>query len=84
MCQHGKEVKVRVQIPADLSHTEQTFWKLVPIDGCISSLVRALQEGGIMMRGSCCGHGKAKGHIDLQDGRILIIEQDGEKWLAEQ
>jgi len=45
------------------------------IDSCIADIVRALSEGGIKMRGSCCGHYKGNGSIELQDGRQLIIKR---------
>jgi len=46
----------------------------VKIDHCIAPIVKALQKGGIDMRASCCGHGKRRGRIELQDGRTLIID----------
>ena len=66
-------VLVKVKIPADLSSTGKVKWKRALIDGCIAPIVRALQKGGIDMRGSCCGHGKGFGDIHLQDNRMLII-----------
>ena len=70
----GKEpVLVRVKIPADLSSTGKIKWRECSIDACIAPIVKALQEGGIDMRGSCCGHGEHEGDIHLQDGRTLII-----------
>jgi len=71
MCDKTKPV--RVKIASDLSHTGKAYWKDVEIDSCIADLVSALQEGGIDMRASCCGHGKTKGSILLQDGRKLMI-----------
>jgi len=73
VCKPDEFDEVRVLIPADLSSTGQAKWKLAQIDKCISQLVRALQSHGIDMRGSCCGHGETLGHIDLQDGRGLLI-----------
>lgn len=73
VCKWGTDIEVMVKIPADLSSTHQNKWKREKIDSCIADLVRALQEGGIDMRGSCCGHEKYVGHINLQDGRVLII-----------
>jgi hypothetical protein len=73
MCEHGTEVMVSVEIPADLSCDGKAKWKDVGIDACIAQIVKALQEGGVAMRGSCCGHGRQQGHIDLQDGRGLLI-----------
>jgi hypothetical protein len=79
MCEHGTHEMVRVKIPADLSHTGEARWKDCGIDACIAPLVRALQEGGIDMRASCCGHGKTHGTIDLADGRRLVIQTPGIK-----
>ena len=73
MCKWGTTTKVRLEIPADLSHTGQARWKDVAIDSCIANLVGALQAGGTMMRSSCCGHGKTVGRIDLRDGRVLVV-----------
>lgn len=79
-CQRTKIV--RVKIPADLSCSGKTKWKKVGIDACVASIVRALQRAGIDMRGSCCGHGKRPGDIHLQDGRVLIIRNDAEKFYS--
>jgi len=73
MCEYFTCETVRVKIPADLSATGKEVWKEKSIDSCIADLVRALQAGGIDMRGSCCGHGADLGHIALQDGRVLVI-----------
>ena len=73
MCKWGTTETVRVKIPADLSHTGEAYWKDTEIDTCIAPIVRALQEAGIDMRASCCGHEQQPGRIDLQDGRILVI-----------
>ena len=74
MCEHNIKTVVRVKIPSDLSHTGKEYWKDAKIDSCIAPIVKALQEGGIDMRGSCCGHGKQSPEILLQDGRKIIIE----------
>lgn len=73
MCKWGNHKEVRVKIPADLSCDGRAKWKDAKIDSCIAPLVQALQDGGIDMRGSCCGHGNGIGDIHLQDGRILLI-----------
>ena len=73
MCQDRDSVQVRVRIPAELSHTGRSYTRHIGIDACIAPLVRALQNAGIDMRASCCGHGNADGRIDLQDGRTLVI-----------
>lgn len=64
---------VKVKIPADLSSTGHEKWREMMIDSCIADLVLALQEGGVDMRGSCCGHETEFGAIGLQDGRVLVI-----------
>ena len=74
MCDHGTVLLVNVKIPADLSHSGETYWKDAKIDGCIAPLVAALQLAGIDMRGSCCGHGERDGEIVLADGRGLLVK----------
>ena len=73
MCKHGTTENVFVSVPADLSASGIVTWKFAKIDECIAGLVDVLQQGGIEMRGSCCGHGKSYGNIQLQDGRALLI-----------
>lgn len=73
MCKWGTEVITRVLVPADLSHSGEPYWKEVGVDACIAPIVAALQGAGIHMRGSCCGHGRGDGRIDLIDGRYLIV-----------
>lgn len=83
MCQDRESVSVWVKVPADLAYEGRVKWKYAKIDRCIAPLIQALQDGGIDMRSSCCGHGDQRGHIVLQDGRELIIclseESDDEK-----
>jgi len=73
MCKWNDTKRVKVKIPADLSHTRVERWDYKQIDFCIADIIEALQKGNINMRGSCCGHGKGNGEIILQDGRVLII-----------
>ena len=84
MCQRDNQIQLRLKIPADLSWNGREKWKRVGIDACIAPLVKALQDGGIDMRGSCCGHGKREGHIDLADGRGLIVlsVKENKKYLS--
>lgn len=77
MCKWGTTTLVPVKVQAELSHTGEERWALKGIDSCIASIVRALQEGGIDMRGSCCGHGNSEGEIVLQDGRTLVVKNHG-------
>ena len=77
MCKRtDKQILVKVKIPADLSSTGKEKWREMHIDACIAPIIKALQEGDIDMRGSCCGHGEFPGEIHLADGRWLIIAQD--------
>ena len=48
------------------------------IDFCIHQIVAALNAGGVRTIASCCGHGKMKGNILLEDGRVLIIQKKPE------
>jgi len=82
MCKWGTVEMVEVTIPADLSYTEKARKKVTDIDKCIAPIVRALEKGGVKMRGSCCGHNKVDGHIHLQDGRVLVIKNNGTEYMA--
>lgn len=73
MCLERNTAEVLVKIPEDLSCWGINYWKYMKIDSCIAPIVEALQKGGINMRGSCCGHERAPGYIELQDGRIIQI-----------
>lgn len=81
MCEHGDTVPVLVEIPADLSCTGKAKKREVQIDRCIAPIVEALEKGGVCMRGSCCGHGKAEGYIHLRDGRYLLVLTDRQQAL---
>ena len=48
------------------------------IDFCVHHIVAALNAGGIRTTASCCGHGKMKGNIILEDGRVLLIQPSPE------
>ena len=65
MCEWGDTIPVLVKIPADLSYTGKARWAVKPIDKCIAPLVRFLQNSGIDMRASCCGHGKGSASITI-------------------
>jgi len=43
------------------------------IDPCLKKIIKALNDGGIKTKASCCGHGRRPGNIVLEDGRELII-----------
>ena len=71
-CQHcdspGGERTLRNQVCMPLNGRVQC------IDFCIHQIVAALNAGGIRTLASCCGHGKIKGNIILEDGRALLIQ----------
>jgi len=75
MCKWGTYEKVWVNLHPEISCTGNEEMKEIKADKCIASIIRSLNEGGLMMRGSCCGHDKYKnvGEIELADERILII-----------
>jgi len=75
MCKWGTDTLVEVVMPADLSHTGMPRKALKGIDSCISGIVKALADAGIVMRSSCCGHGDYDGEIILEDGRKLVIKE---------
>lgn len=69
MCQWGTHKIIEVVIPADLSHTGLPYKKNIEIDACIAPIVKALNDAGIIMRGSCCGHNKTAGEIIIHCDR---------------
>lgn len=73
MCEWGNDIYCLVLVPADLSHSERPYWKLIGIDSCLAPMVNALNRAGIYTASCCCGHGKQLGHLWLQDGRKFII-----------
>lgn len=75
MCGHGDTITLPVTIDAQLSFEGIPVVKNKPIDRCISGIVAALEDAGIYMFGSCCGHGQYDGEIILADGRILTIRK---------
>ena len=75
MCAWGTHAAIDVLIPADLSATGHPRRRAVNVDACIAPIVAALDRAGIAMRGSCCGHGKADGEIELADGRRLVVSR---------
>ena len=47
--------------------------QMIQVDSCIRGIVRALNGNGVYTTKSCCGHGKEKGIIELEDGRRIEI-----------
>ena len=75
MCKYGTTTNVAVTIPAELSFNNYPRKVIKPIDSCIASIVKGLEDNKVFMSGSCCGHGKNDGIILLQDNRTIIIKQ---------
>ena len=79
-CQHcdspGGEVTLRNQVCMPLNGRVQC------IDFCIHQIVAALNAGGVRTVASCCGHEEMKGNIVLEDGRVLLIQQEPESMEA--
>ena len=74
MCKWGDTVKLRLIIPARLSHTGKDRYKMVSIDKCIVPLVKALNKEGLQTNWSCCRH-LCSNYVDigLEYGRRLKI-----------
>ncbi len=75
MCKWGQIQRCWVNIPAGHSYTGRMRLAYKPVDSCIASLVEALNQCGLLTLGSCCGHGRGPGKIELQDGRVLLLPQ---------
>lgn len=73
MCKWNDVVEMRVPIPAELSHTGKLRWEVKLIDSCIADLVLALNARGVLTAGSCCGHGRGPGKIELHDEEPLLL-----------
>jgi hypothetical protein len=73
MCKWGTYQPVEVTVHESIAASGVRHRAVRKIDACIADLVRALDSSGIIMLGSCCGHGKAPGQILLADGRSLTI-----------
>lgn len=74
MCKWGNDIILKVPISARSSHTGEFHWDEKPVDSCLADIVQALNNAGIYTDGCCCGHGKYRGSILLQDNRELIID----------
>ena len=68
MCKWGTDEWVTICKPTPVQGRTR-----IKVDSCIAPLVQALSDCGVEMTASCCGHGKARGRIDLADGQIVWI-----------
>ena len=69
-CNKCKEIPV---IHSGSPYAENYNGKQYQVDHCISNIVKALNDGNIKTKCSCCSHGKGLGNIMLDDGRELMI-----------
>ena len=75
MCEWGDMVDLLVPIPANCSHTGKFRWDTKPVDRCLVSYVKALNDADLYTGGSCCGHGKDKGYISFHNGMVFVIDK---------
>lgn len=68
MCKWGTDTEVTLCVPTPIQGRT-----IVKVDSCIALLVQALNDYGAETIASCCGHGKAKGRIDLSGGQIIWL-----------
>lgn len=80
MCEWGDTVSRLVPVPANLSHTGSLIWSMKPIDRCLSRLVGALNNAGILTEACCCGHGKGPATIILHDDTRLTVDHPVGEW----
>ena len=75
MCLKNNIVEIELTIDPDYYKVKKGTIMKQQIDRCIAPIVIALNDAGIIMSVSCCGHGKKPGYIVLADGRILRIHR---------
>jgi hypothetical protein len=73
VCKWGTYQPVAVTVHKSVAASGVRHRAVRQIDSCIADLVKALDSSGIIMLGSCCGHGTGPGQILLADGRVLTI-----------
>ena len=73
MCKWGKHKKVKVIIPADISHSGKEREAIVKVDKCLAPLIKMLNRYGIKTTSCCCGHGKVmKSYIGIQGKNVHL------------
>jgi len=73
MCIWGTDEVVEVTMQPCKPYHLIEWKKQCKIDKCIAPIVKVLEDNNIRMLASCCGHGKADGHILLLDMTELTI-----------
>ena len=68
MCKWGTDEYVTLCKPTPIQKRTR-----IKVDTCIAPLVQTLGDYGVEMVASCCGHGKARGRIDLASGEIIWL-----------
>ena len=67
MCKPGNTVEMELPVVGEIRQGTAA------IDKCIAPVIRALNDGGVITRGCCCGHGKVMGYIHLANGKYLGV-----------
>lgn len=67
MCKHGKTVEMELPVVGEIRHG------IADIDLCIAPIIKALNNGGVITKGCCCGHGEIMGYIHLTNGKYLGV-----------
>ena len=67
MCKRGNTVKMELPIVGDFRQG------IADIDKCLAPIIKALNDGGVLTTGCCCGHGEIMGYIHLANGKYLGV-----------
>ena len=71
MCEYGTEV----QMPVRVLPSKEI--KVKGVDACLAPLVKFLNDNGVQTWGSCCGHGKNRGSISIDESSIRRVLELG-------
>jgi len=67
MCKRGNMVEMELPIAGDFRQG------IAKVDKCIAPIIKALNAGGVLTKGCCCGHGEIMGYIRLANGKYLGV-----------
>jgi hypothetical protein len=67
MCKRGDTIEMRLPVVGEIRYG------VAEIDKCIAPIIKALNDGGVITRGCCCGHGEVMGYIHLDSGKYLGV-----------